>query len=172
MGENYIQVWDSGWCQWFPWWIRWGRTFRKRPKEISQCHNGWPRHQRVSDYCATYQNKEPLELQGTFDKKDLPDDWDEFAEDLFNFLTLLWFCGYFDSKFYGKRMRCEDDVIHLKVKFDSNERLHSYRTDDDSIVAGDDVIVPVGKGNEPKRLQRSLRRSTIKKTESRLSMER
>ena len=99
---------------------------------------------------VTYQNKEPLELQGTFDKCGLPDDWDEFAEDLFNFLSFYGFADILDSKFYGKRMRCEDDVIHLKVKFDSNERLYSYRTDDDSIVAGDDVIVPVGKGNEPK----------------------
>ena len=99
---------------------------------------------------VTYQNKEPLELQGTFDKKGLPDDWGEFAEDLYNFLSFYGFADILDSQFYGKRMRCEDDVIHLKVKFDSNERLYSYRTDDDSIVAGDDVIVPVGKGNEPK----------------------
>ena len=80
----------------------------------------------------------------------LPDDWDEFAEDLFNFLSFYGFADILDSKFYGKRMRCEDDVIHLKVRFDSSERLYSYRTDNDRLDVGDDVIVPVGADNEPK----------------------
>lgn len=99
---------------------------------------------------VTYQNKEPLELQGTFDKMGLPDDWDEFAEDLFNFLSFYGFADILDSKFYGHRMRCEDDVIHLKVRFDSSKQLYSYRTDNDRLDVGDEVVVPVGKDNEPK----------------------
>ena len=41
-------------------------------------------------------------------------------------------------------------MIHLMVRFDSSESLYSYRTDNDRLDVGDDVIVPVGADNEPK----------------------
>ena len=104
----------------------------------------------VYQITVTYQEREPLKLIGTFDKLGLPDDWADFASDLKDLLDEFGGCNILNEKLYSVRKRCSDDVIHLKVRFDSSERLYSYRTDNDRIDVGDDVVVPVGKDNEPK----------------------
>lgn len=86
-------------------------------------------------------------IQGTYDKKGLPDDWAEFMESVFDFMTFYGWGEIMNPAVYGKVRRCGNDIIYCSVTFDEGYKSYYYIADDDSIEVGDYVIVPAGKDN-------------------------
>ncbi len=94
----------------------------------------------------TKKGKERI-IQGTYDKKGLPDDWSAFIGSVLDFLA-FYDCGeIMNPSVYGKIRRTNGDVIYCSVSFDDGYKTYYYTTDDDSIEVGDFVVVPVGKDN-------------------------
>ena len=86
-------------------------------------------------------------IQGTYDKKGLPDDWAEFMESVFDFITFYGWGEIMNPSVYGKVRRCSNDIIYCSVTFEGGYKSYYYMADDDSIEVGDYVIVPAGKDN-------------------------
>ena len=86
-------------------------------------------------------------LQGTYDKKGLPDDWAEFIDSVFEFLTFYGWGEIMNPSVYGKVRRTSRDVIYCSVIFEEGYKSYYYIADDDSIEAGDFVLVPAGADN-------------------------
>lgn len=91
-----------------------------------------------------YKKKPEKLLEGTFDKKGLPDDWPDFAERLLRFVYFYGIGEMVDSSVFSKVRRRADDYIYCSVEFYPGSKTYYYRTEDDSIEVGDKVIVPVG----------------------------
>jgi hypothetical protein len=64
---------------------------------------------------------------------------------LLKFLSYYSDTEIFDSRIFNSRKRCDDDLIFISVEFEPDGQTYYYVTDDDSIVPGDKVIVPVGR---------------------------
>ena len=86
-------------------------------------------------------------IQGTYDKKALPDAWGNFADAVRNFISFYGFGEILDPSVYGKVRRSIRDYIYCSVEFDGGYRSYYYIADDDSIEIGDHVVVPAGKDN-------------------------
>lgn len=86
-------------------------------------------------------------IQGTYDKKGLPDDWTDFVESVFDFITFYGWGEIMNPSVYGKVRRCGSDIIYCSVTFEEGYKSYYYIADDDSIEVGDFVIVPAGKDN-------------------------
>lgn len=86
-------------------------------------------------------------IQGTYDKKGLPDDWAEFMESVFEFMSFYGWGEMMNPSVYGKVRRCDNDMIYCSVEFEDGCKSYYYISDDDSIQVGDFVIVPAGKDN-------------------------
>lgn len=86
-------------------------------------------------------------IQGTYDKKGLPDDWADFVESVFDFITFYGWGEIMNPSVYGKVRRCGSDIIYCSVTFEEGYKSYYYIADDDSIEVGDFVIVPAGKDN-------------------------
>lgn len=101
------------------------------------------------DYTIKVVTKKGIEkvIQGTYDKKGLPDDWAEFMESVFDFMTFYGWGEIMNPAVYGKVRRCGSDIIYCSVTFDEGYKSYYYIADDDSIEVGDYVIVPAGKDN-------------------------
>jgi len=103
----------------------------------------------TKDYKITvdYLYGEQKVLTGTFDKKGLPDDFADFAETVFDFMRFYGMGEILDPAVHGKPLRKKSDYIFCNVQFDDYGKTYCYLTDDDSLEAGDYVVVPVGKDN-------------------------
>lgn len=103
----------------------------------------------TKDYTITidYKKNPQRVVTGTFDKKGLPNDFDEFAETIFDFIRFYGLGEILDPSVYGKVKRRETDYIFCSVTFDEGQKSYYYLTEDDSIEIGDFVVVPVGKDN-------------------------
>lgn len=86
-------------------------------------------------------------IQGTYDKKGLPDDWAEFMESVFEFMSFYGWGEIMNPSVYGKVRHCDNDIIYCSVEFEDGCKSYYYISDDDSIQVGDFVIVPAGKDN-------------------------
>ena len=86
-------------------------------------------------------------IQGTYDKKGLPDDWAEFMESVFEFMSFYGWGEIMNPSVYGKVWRCDDDIIYCSVEFEDGYKSYYYISDDDTIEVGDFVLVPAGKNN-------------------------
>lgn len=84
---------------------------------------------------------------GAEPKKGLPDDWAEFMESVFEFMSFYGWGEIMNPSVYGKVRRCDDDIIYCSVEFEDGCKSYYYISDDDSIQVGDFVIVPAGKDN-------------------------
>ncbi|MDI9468933.1 MAG: hypothetical protein QM296_01865 [Bacillota bacterium] len=83
-------------------------------------------------------------IMGSFDRKGLPDDWDDFARKIRSFIDSSGHGESFNPAIYGRGRRRRDERIFLSVSFPSSGKRYTYLGDDDSIEAGDAIIVPVG----------------------------
>ena len=83
-------------------------------------------------------------IKGSFDRKALPDDWDDFARKIRAFISGCDRDEILNPRFYGRSRRRRDELIFLGVEFPSSGKRYTYLSDDGSIVVGDAVIVPVG----------------------------
>ena len=94
-----------------------------------------------------FEKKEQKTITGTYDKKGLPNDWADFAEYVLEFILFYGLGEILDPSTYNKTRRCEGEYIYLSVAFEDSYKTYFYITDDDSIEAGDFVLVPAGKDN-------------------------
>lgn len=100
----------------------------------------------TQEYAITLDfTKEPQRvIQGTYDKKALPEAWGDFADAVWNFIHFYSFDEVLAPSVYGKTKRRKQDHIYCSVKFGSGYKSYYYIADDDSIEVGDYVVVPVG----------------------------
>lgn len=103
----------------------------------------------TKDYKITvnYKKKPQCVIEGSYDKNGLPDDFADFAEMVFDFIKFYGMGEILNPSVYGKVRRCKSDYIFCSVTFDEGYKSYYYLTDDDSIEAGDFVLVPAGKDN-------------------------
>lgn len=92
-----------------------------------------------------YKKSPQQTINGSFDKKGLPDDFAEFAEIVCDFIQFYNAGEIFNPPIYGKAKRRNKEHIFCSVKFDGGGKSYYYITDDDSIEVGDYVVVPAGK---------------------------
>ncbi len=81
---------------------------------------------------------------GTFDKKGLPEDWEDFAEAVLDFMLFYGLGEILDPSIYNLIKRRKGEYIYCSVTFDDSYKTYYYLTDDDSIEVGDSVMVPAG----------------------------
>ena len=81
---------------------------------------------------------------GTFDKKGLPEDWEDFAEAVLDFMLFYGLGEILDPSIYNLIKRRKDEYIYCSVTFEDSYKTYYYLTDDDSIEVGDLVMVPAG----------------------------
>lgn len=88
-------------------------------------------------------------IRGTYDKRALPRDWEEFVEKVLTFLSFYGFGQFFDAERYATTRRRSTDHTYLSVVFaDGSERY--YLAEDGADYRVDDfVVVPAGRENEP-----------------------
>lgn len=97
-----------------------------------------------------YQDGEKRYFEGTFDRRNLPNDFPEFAEKVTRFMQFYGLGEAIDVSSYKQGKRCEGDSMYCQVSFEPEGKLYYYRCNDDTIEAGDFVIVPAGPLNEKK----------------------
>lgn len=105
----------------------------------------------TKDYTITVDFREEPQriIQGTYDKKALPEMWGDFIEDVWQFMRFYGFGEIFDPANYEKLMRYRQDYIYCSVEFSKGAKRYYYIADEDDISVGDFVIVPVGNDNHP-----------------------
>ena len=103
----------------------------------------------TQDYTITVDFKKGPQriIQGTYDKKALPESWCDFVDDIWQFMRFYGMGEILDPAVYGKVKRRNRDYIYCSVEFDEGYKSYYYIADDDDISVGDYVVVPVGKDN-------------------------
>lgn len=101
----------------------------------------------TKDYAITidYKKNPQRVICGTFDKKGLPDDFDEFAETIYDFMCFYGMGEILNPSIYKKIKNGNYDYIYCSVTFDEGGKSYYYIADDDRFEVGDYVVVPVGK---------------------------
>ncbi len=102
-----------------------------------------------NDYTITVDFKKGPQrvIQGTYDKKALPEFWGDFADAVWQFIRFYGWGEMLDPAVYEKVKRRKQDFIYCSVEFDEGYKSYYYIADEDNISVGDYVIVPVGKDN-------------------------
>ena len=103
----------------------------------------------TKDYKITIDYKKSPQriIEGSYDKKGLPEDFADFAETVFEFIRFYGLGEVLDPSVYGKAKRRKSEYIFCSVTFDEGYKSYYYLTDDDSIKVGDFVLVPAGNDN-------------------------
>ena len=86
-------------------------------------------------------------IQGSYDKKALPEFWGGFADEVRHFMMFYGFGEILDPDVYGKVKRSKQDYMYCSVEFEEGYKTYYYISDDDTIEVGDYVVVPAGKDN-------------------------
>lgn len=94
-----------------------------------------------------YEKNPQRTITGRFDRNGLPDDFEDFAEMVVDFIRLGSIGEMFNPSVYKMARRRKDEYIFCSVVFDEGQKSYYYLTDNDDIVVGDEVIVPVGTAN-------------------------
>ena len=113
------------------------------PDDIIENPNETKDYKITIDYKKTPQKV----IAGSFDKNGLPDDFEEFADAVFDFIRFYGWGEILDPSVYGKVKRRTTDYIYCSVVFEEGQKSYYYLTEDDSIKIGDFVLVPAGKDN-------------------------
>ena len=91
---------------------------------------------------------EPRIIKGRYCMEELPKDYAKFIHLIGRAFNQFETWGdIFNPALYAKPLRRKSDVIYCAVEFGEYGREYHYITDDDTIIKGDTVIVPVGKDN-------------------------
>ncbi len=103
----------------------------------------------TQDYTITvdFKKRPQRVIQGTYDRKSLPEFWGDFANDVWQFIRFYGFGEILDPTIYDKVKRRKQDYIYCSVEFDEGYKSYYYIADEDNIEVGDYVVVPVGKDN-------------------------
>ncbi len=119
------------------------RNIQGNPDDVVETPN------ETKDYIITIDfEKSPQRIiKGTYDRNGLPDDFEEFAETVFDFIRFYGLGEILDPSVFGKQKRRRSDYIFCSVEFEDGYKTYYYLTDDESIKIGDLVLVPAGKDN-------------------------
>lgn len=100
----------------------------------------------IKEYNITVDfKKRPQQIiTGSFDLHGLPEDWPKFAEEIFDFMQFYGWGEILNSSLYRKVKRRAGDYMFCSVEFSEGGKNYYYISDDDTIKAGDLVIVPTG----------------------------
>lgn len=104
----------------------------------------------IKDYKITidYQRRSQRVIAGTYDRNNLPKNFDDFAKSVMWLIRNYSYSEMLDPSVYGKARRRRSEYIYCSVIFDEiGYKSYYYLTDDDSIEIGDFVLVPAGKDN-------------------------
>ena len=113
------------------------------PDDIVEDPNEIKEYKIIIDY-----RKGPQKIiQGSYDKRGLPKDFEDFAIRIFSFIKIYILGEILDPSIYGKIKRRKSEYIFCSVKFKEGYKSYYYLTDDDEIELGDFVLVPAGKDN-------------------------
>lgn len=101
----------------------------------------WTRHYKID----LYKEDGRIEtFEGYFEKNDIFNKWKTFAEKVTKLFPVLKSFDIFNSSIINSESCNEGQVILCKVAFPGSSKLYSYLTDDEMLLHGDQVIVPVG----------------------------
>ncbi len=95
---------------------------------------------------CTRQGQEKI-IEGTFDKYGLPNEWPDFIEKVYDFISFYGIGEIFVKGIYDKPRRRSSDYIYCDVEFEPGGRTYCYIADEDSYEINDTVLVPAGKDN-------------------------
>ncbi|MEG2686583.1 MAG: hypothetical protein RR954_05615 [Christensenellaceae bacterium] len=100
----------------------------------------------TKDYTITiyFQRRLPIVLKGSYDKNDLPENWSELMSSIRSFMRYYDIGEILDSYVYTKVKRRINDYIFCSVEFEDCGKSYYYLTNDDTLIVGDLVVVPVG----------------------------
>lgn len=90
------------------------------------------------------------ELDGTYDKLSLPEDFPELVEKVRDFISFYGLGEFFDEDAYSRKKRRESELIFCKVIFQDAEKEYTYLADEYIYEKGDFAWAPAGKDNEEK----------------------
>lgn len=94
----------------------------------------------------TKRGKEKV-VEGSFDKLGLPEEYPEFIEKIYDFMSFYGIGELFERGAYEKPKRRSTDYIFCDVEFEPDGRTYCYIADEDTYEAGDTVLVPAGPDN-------------------------
>lgn len=86
-------------------------------------------------------------VTGSFDKRHLPEDYEDFAEALSSLLGRYGGGELLDPKRYNHANRLKDEYIYCSVAFPGSSKTYYYICDSDLVEEGDEVRVPTGPEN-------------------------
>lgn len=103
----------------------------------------------VSEYrlTAIYEDGSQQMSQGFYEKRELPACFASFMKKIAVKLKQCINFGIFDPSLYGQSLPRQTDPIYCEVVFIPGGKTYYYRTEDDSLMEGDEVVVPAGKDN-------------------------
>ncbi|KRN28315.1 hypothetical protein IV38_GL001313 [Lactobacillus selangorensis] len=103
-----------------------------------------PNEERHYALTITFDDCSQRIVSGNFDKAGLPTDWPAFAAAIQKLVADLGQPALFDSAVYTQATRQPGQFIYCSVALNHGPKTYFYRTEDNSIVVNDRVIVPVG----------------------------
>lgn len=106
-----------------------------------------PNETRDYEITINYKWNSPRIVSGTFDKRGLPKGYENFIEEVLEFMMFYGMGEIFNASLYNKIKRRKNEYIFCSVEFDGGHKSYYYLTEDDTINVGDYVVVPVGKDN-------------------------
>lgn len=85
----------------------------------------------LREYTITvnFKNKPQHILKGRYDKNGLPDNWEEFVESVFGFMTFYSVGEMLDPHIYNKRKRRFSEYIFCSVVFNAGYKSYYYITE-------------------------------------------
>lgn len=106
-----------------------------------------PMEQRKYKITVITNHGDEIVTEGTFDKLGLPDEYPEFIEKIYDFMSFYGIGELFERKSYEKTKRTSTDYIFCDVEFEPGGKTYCYLADDDTYEVGDTVLVPAGHDN-------------------------
>lgn len=86
-------------------------------------------------------------VEGSFDKLGLPEEYPEFIEKIYDFMSFYGIGELFERSSYERTKRRTSDYIFCDVEFEAGGKTYCYLADDDSYEVNDTVLVPAGPDN-------------------------
>jgi len=118
--------------------------FPEKPKDAVDD----PMDQRQYVITIDFKNSPQITLKGDFDRDGLPNDWAEFADDLFDFINFYAGSEMLSPAVYDKPKRRSNSLIFCSVVFEEGGKTYYYLADEDIYEAGEQVVVPVQNDDE------------------------
>lgn len=92
--------------------------------------------------------------EDSFDCYHVPEDWTAFVELFKKYFVNHLRCGeMLAEKYYNREVRLVSDLCFVIVQFSEYGRDYAYLCDDDTVKAGDWVLVPVGEYNTTEKVR-------------------